>query len=242
MEPYLFYGKIRPERAQLSLGFDLRFQHSSTGHTGRIEVSVILNELVARVYTDEVWDIFDLRNLVSNVIRTELSAFGYLVGRAYDIEITRVLRLEEKLDHVFGIEVDCIAVPRRESPVEQKLLALRPFLQGESGIYVSRCLMDLMSALRYADDTAFYCYRAVEALRNHCVKTQGKAISGRDAQWELFRSISGVSRDEIALLSDSAKGVRHGGFAAFDGSGRALLLEKAWEIVDRYLAAIQKSA
>ena len=194
LEPYLFYGKIRPERAQLSLGFDLGFQHFSTGHTGRIEVSVILNELVARVFTDETWDIYDLRNLVNNVIRTELSALGYLMGRAYDIDITRVLRLEEKLDYVFGIEVDCIATPRRESPVEQKIQALRPLLQGESGMYVSRCLMDLMSALRYADDTAFYCYRAVESLRNHCVETQRKTLPSRDAQWELFRSISGVSR------------------------------------------------
>src|ERR1700743_3706066 len=108
MEPYLFYGKVLPERAQISLNFSLDFSHISSGNTGRAEVRIILNQVSVVVHVKEKWDIFDLRNLVKNIVQSNLAMVGYLKGLAYDLEITRVLNPACGVDYVFGIDIPCI--------------------------------------------------------------------------------------------------------------------------------------
>lgn len=236
MEPYLFYGKILPERAQISLSFGLGFSHFTSGDTGKAEVSIVLNQLSVIVRTEKEWDIFDLRNVVRHIVQTNLAMIGYLKGCAYDLEITRVLNSAIGIDYVFGIDVPVIAKPRESIDLGNELKKLRPKTVGKNGVFLNRCFNDLVSAMRDADDTGFYCYRAVEALRHHCANVHD--ISGKNAQWEKLREISGVDEPTIRTLENSAQSIRHGGVSGLTQHDRGNLLKITWEIVDAYIAKI----
>jgi hypothetical protein len=237
METYQFFGKIHPERAQISVFSQLGFEHLTTAASGRADVSIILNQLMVTIYSDTIWDIYTLRNIVLNIVNSDLTAIGYLKGYAYDVEVTRALNALRGLDEVFGIDVPCIALPRKDVALDTELDALRLTLGSRHGMYINRCFADLTFALRHADDTAFYCYRAIEALRRHCAASNGIEDNNRAVQWRKFREVANVDEGEVRNISEAAKDVRHAGFANFDSEGRAKILTQTWAIVDRYLAA-----
>lgn len=144
MEPYLFQGLVLPERAQLSLGFPLKFEHVSTGVSAEAKVSIVLNQVAVWVTSEHDWNIFDLRNVVKNIVHGHLSMIGYLKGLAYDVEITRVLSREREIDYVFGIDIPCIANRNQDINLNEKLLQLRPTTAGEHGVFILRCFDALM--------------------------------------------------------------------------------------------------
>jgi len=109
MEQYLFTGTILPERAQLSLQFALGFEHLTSGQPAQAKVSVVFNQLAVWVDSESEWNILDLRNVVQNVVQSELALVGYLRGYAYDLELTRVLNQGRGIDYVFGIDTPCLA-------------------------------------------------------------------------------------------------------------------------------------
>ncbi|PIF27429.1 hypothetical protein CLU88_2321 [Acidovorax sp. 56] len=85
MEPYLFSGVVLPERAQLSLQFVVGFSHLGSNINGIAKVSIVLNQVAVWVESEHDWDLFDLRNVVRNIIQTQLAMVGYLKGYAYDL-------------------------------------------------------------------------------------------------------------------------------------------------------------
>ena len=52
MEPYLFHGVVLPERAQISLHFELEFSHVASGVRGVAKVSIVLNQVAVWVDSD----------------------------------------------------------------------------------------------------------------------------------------------------------------------------------------------
>lgn len=237
MEPYLFHGIVLPERAQLSLGFSVNFGHISTGVNGQAQISIVFNQVVVWVTCEHDWNIFDLRNVVKNIVQGHLSMLGYLKGYAYDFEITRVLSRERKIDYVFGIDIPCIANRNQGIDLNEALFQLRQKTAGERGVFILRCLGDLASAMKHADDTGFYCYRAIESLRHHCAAENNLGEASKALQWQKFRDIACVEEASIRLIKTAADPLRHGepGTEAID---RADLFTTTWAIVDAYLSKV----
>jgi len=238
MQTYLFYGVILPERAQISLNFELGFSHLTSGEEGRAKVSIVLNQVAVTVVTKVTWNIHDLRNVVKSILQNELAMIGYLKGYAYDLELTRVLNPSQDIDYVFGIDVACISKPRESIDLDAELKKLKPKTVGRNGVYINRCLSDLVSAMKHADDTGFYCFRAIESLRLHCASVHNIDIDNKKAQWEKFREVSGSDKDDIDKITEAAKPVRHGDIAGITGNEREELFKKTWDVVESYLERI----
>lgn len=228
-----------PERAQLSLAFSLGFSHLTSGADGEAHVSIILNQIAVAVESPHEWDIFDLRNVVLNLVRGQLDAIGYLVGHAYDLEITRVINRELSVDYVFGIDMPCIASRGRTNDLTASLTELRGKLVGLQGIFLHRCFADLVSAMKNADDTGFYCYRALESLRHHCAAAHDLSDKSKTVQWEKFREVASTDRDSIDQIKAAADPARHGEAADISSVRRGELLTATWIIVDSYLAQVE---
>jgi hypothetical protein len=190
VEPYIFYGVVLPERAQLSLSFGLKFSHLLTGVRAVAQVNIVLNQVAVWVDSEHNWEVHDLRNVVKNIIQTHLAIIGYLKGYAYDLELTRVLSKERGVDWVFGIDIPCITNRNQSDDLNEELLRVRTKTIGEHGLYLNRCFNDLVSAMKHADDTGFYCYRAVESLRHHFASMSGLKETSKAQQWQKFREIS----------------------------------------------------
>ena len=109
---------------------------------------------------------------------------------------------------------------------------------GENGILINRCFSDLVSAMKHADDTAFYCYRAIESLRLHCAVSHGLKDKKPKIQWEKFREVLSLSKDKFVKITESSKLVRHGDVASITGEERADILKETWDVVTSYLEKV----
>jgi hypothetical protein len=239
VEPYLFYGVVRPERAQLSIQFALDFVHVTSGVNAHAKVSVILNQVVVWVGSDHKWDVHDLRNVVQNIVQSHLAMVGYLMGYAYECEITRILNQTQEIDYVFGIDVPCLANRVKGADLHEALMKLRSKAQGVNGLYLQRCFSDLVSAMKHADDTGFYRYRAIESLRHHCAALHGLAAADKSAQWEKFRAVSGSDEKVLREIKAAADPTRNGAVgSSVTNIDRAKLFTSTWDIIDAYVNAV----
>lgn len=238
MEPYLFHGVVLPERAQLSLQFSLHFSHVTSDVNGVAKVSVILNQVAVWVESDYEWDIFDLRNVVKNLVQNHLAMIGYLKGYAYDFEVTRVLNQSLGIDYVFGIDIPCLAERGKLINVQDALVKLRDKTIGPNGVFLYRCFNDLVSSMKHADDTGFYCYRAIESLRHHCAAVNDLSSAKKCKQWEKFREVSGCDEQTLRAIQVAADPLRHGETVGISSEDREKLLTSTWDVVDAYLKSV----
>lgn len=235
MQPYIFQGIVLPERAQLTLQFSLGFEHLSSGISATAKVSILLNQVVVWIETDHDWDVFDLRNVVANIVQSQLQMIGYLKGYAYDFELTRVVRNEPAIDHVFGIDIPCLTERSKDVDLSEAFTKLREKTTGRNGIYLNRCFGDLVSAMKHADDTGFYCYRAIEALRHHCAAVHCIAQESKSIQWQKFREVAHCEEETLREIKVAADPLRHGDVVGSTSTDRQRLFTITWNTVDRYL-------
>ncbi len=233
--PYYFQGVVLPERAQLSLHFTLSFSHITSRVAGVAKVSIVLNQVAVWIESDHEWDIFDLRNVVKNLVQSNLDMVGYIKGYSYDFEITRVLNPSRSVDYVFGIDIPCLADRNKSLDLNAELIKLREKTVGQNGVFLARCFSDLASAMKNADDTGFYCYRAIESLRHHCAAIHGLSSSDKSTQWKKFREVIVCDENMLLSIKQAADPLRHGEAVGSTSDDRATLFMKTWDVVDGYL-------
>jgi hypothetical protein len=102
-----------------------------------------------------------------------------------------------------------------------------------------RCFNDLISSMRHADDTGFYCYRAIESLCHHCAVVHGLSTGKKDKKWQKFREISGCSEQTIRAINAAANPIRHGEVLGITSDEREKLFNMTWDVVDGYLNSVQ---
>ena len=238
METYQFEGVVLPERAQISIQKSLQFTHVTSGATGIANISIILNQVAVWVDSEIEWEIFDLKNVVKNLLQTELAIVGYLEGYAYDLEIKRVTNRHLGIDYVFGIDIPCIGERNRSIDKAAKISLISQKLSGPEGILLHRCFNDLAMAMKNAEDTGFYCYRAIESLRQHCALKFNLPSKEKGKQWQKLKEVAQCDEDVILKIKSVADSVRHGGTASLTSDDRNNLFIMTWDIVDAYVQNI----
>jgi hypothetical protein len=241
MNIYHLQGVIHPRRAQIQNHFfEAKVTHASSGKTATIRARILMNELSVWVETPDEWDIFDLRNAVRYLIQTELALVGFLLGLFYTVEIVRVIYEALKIDVVYSLAIPCIANREKELSFQVALAQLTQLCVGENGLYIQRCMNDLLLAMQQPEDTAFFCYRAIEGLKNHAMEGQAKAPKNKSVQWEYFRNAAGCTREEINFIKTEADRLRHSADLLVKSEDRAVLFTQTWNIVEAYIKSLSK--
>lgn len=235
MEAYLIEGTVLPERARLDLQFGQQFTHIATGVTGSMTVSILCNRVVVWLETPTEWDIFDLRNLVKYVLLNELAIVGFLHGYTYELDVSRVLNRERGIDVVYGIDVPCIALRNQSVNKEKMHILIREKTVGPEGVFLHRCLHDLSMAMKSAEDTGFYCYRALEALRQHCIVKFSLQPDKKGDQWRKLREIAKCDEATTREIEAAAAHTRHGGVTPITDNERQRLFLNTWNVVEGYI-------
>lgn len=238
MTTYLFLGLVHPERAQLTLNCSFGFTHLTSATKAIARISISLNQIAVWIDTEVAWDIYDLRNVVKSIVSHELEIIGFVKGYAYDVEIRRVLNPAHQIDYVFGVDIPCITERNKDIDLTTRITDIRSKINGPEGVYLHRCFADLVSAMKNADDTGFYCYRAIESLRQHCIIKYGLDPTKKANQWLKLRDIAGCSEDTLREIKESADASRHGEIAAITSEQRKQLFLLTWDVIDGYLAGI----
>ncbi|WP_232080706.1 hypothetical protein [Variovorax sp. SRS16] len=201
-------------------------------------MSILVNQISVQIDSGYEWGVLDLRNVVKGILQLQLAIIGFLKGYAYDFAVTRVINHRREIDYVFGIDVPCISKPRETTNLEVALTELRGKVLGQHGVFVQRCLSDLLSALKNADDTGFYCYRAIESLRHHCAAVHGVAHAGKAVQWVKFQEVSGATEEVLRAIKAEADPLRHGDVFGISEDNSVKLLTSTWEVVEGYFKSV----
>ena len=243
MEPYIFIGKILPERAMLSLSIpSTQINFADGTSSAEMKVNILLNQLLVKIDTDHQWNVNDLRNTVRDLVQSYLSMIGFIAGHAYDLEITRVICDERGIDYVFGIDIPCLNEISVGKDKAKEMEKLQRCSEGENGKFIRRCLNDLVSAMKNVEDTGFYCYRAVEALRNHSASESNLSDQKDATKWDHFRSVAGVERESIMAVKAYADPLRHGRPTGITEAERIIIFQGTWGIVQAYFNALAQAA
>ncbi|MHB1276101.1 MAG: hypothetical protein ACYCXQ_06120 [Candidatus Humimicrobiaceae bacterium] len=237
---YILKGIIHPERAHLTIGSPIKFPktiHISSQKELCIELNIVLNHVTIWIETIEEWNIYDLRNIGRYLTNTVCSILTFINGYYYEVEIIQILSKEKGIDWVFGIDTPCISKRNSIEELKEKFdVILKIIITGEVGIYLQRCFRDLNLALKDTEDTAFYCYRAIESLKQYCkVKFN---ISKENKQWKKVSEICGYEQDYIKNIKDNANNLRHGGYASHTDKERAEFLTKTWNVIEGFVKNI----
>ena len=97
-------------------------------------------------------------------------------------------------------------------------------------------LGDLREAIRSPNLTAFFCYRAIESLRQ-CYLDPDKRDdeAERRNSWQLMRNELRVDRSWINQIQEASTLERHGILQAMSGEQRVNLMLHTWKVVDRFI-------
>jgi hypothetical protein len=103
-------------------------------------------------------------------------------------------------------------------------IRLGPLVSATVGTPLLRwAIADSQRAIEAPDDTAFYCYRAIESLR-HLFLDGDDEGAVRSRSWERLRDELGLTRDELDSVKEFADKRRHGGHSVLTEDDRRLCL------------------
>ena len=192
-----------------------------------------LNQVTVWIYSEDEWNIFDLRNAVKQTVNDIVSIIGFLKGYAYSIEITQVVNDDRGIDYVFGIDIPCIEERNKNIKLKEKILGILEKTSGEHGIFIHRSLNDLIMAMQHPQDTGFYCFRAIESLRHYC-RVRFNIETELD-QWKKVNSISGYDKDHIEIVRQFALPTRHGDIVPISSEDREKIFMKTWDVIEAFI-------
>ncbi|MCP6758934.1 MAG: invasion associated locus B family protein [Fischerella sp. CENA71] len=240
MKRYYFSGVIHPERAALTVqevGFKIGKLDGNSCLT--LKFSIVCNQITCIVECDsDDEDIFSLRNLVKSSIETVISLLGFLKGYAYDIEITKVFDEECSFCWVFGIDLPSVeniysSFNKDIEKLNEAINSIGHLCLMKEGIYIARCLNDLRMSMRYLDDSAFYCFRAIETIKQYFGDIMGTEKDGE--QWLAMRNAIGGEKEYLDFVRKLAFPARHGVPTIITDEDRGKIFTITWSVVERFI-------
>ncbi|MYM23640.1 hypothetical protein GTP46_13375 [Duganella sp. FT135W] len=232
-------GKVLPERANVNLpkSVVLKILPGRAIPEGSVVVvAVICSQISIVVHSrEEIADLQALAHECEGMCRMIVDCLGFLLTCGYDIEVTQVSSAGG-LHVVYGVKpADFRPIPYSDENIQsvfERLLTVPRDYQ----LQYRRALADYREAIRSHEDTAFFCYRVVEDLRQvFVVDEQGKEAQTWNRLWEALP----VAEDTRAYVKDIirplATGNRHGGGSSISHELRLEMLEKTSKIIAAFV-------
>lgn len=224
-----FVGIVHPQSG--SWYFDGPIELTRDG--AAVTITIMNSTFRASVRTQAIADLDSLWNQTASDVRTALDSLSYL--RAAPINIELVGGTMDDRAHIgIALAWDALAA-NAEGHFDGSTTG--PVLKAAyADAQVRHALADLRMALEYVDDTGFYCYRAIESIRQcYIAEGQGDEGSARRMSWSRMRDELSIERSEIDVVTDLAKPRRHGQHSAISSDERFEALALARRIVRAYI-------
>ncbi len=208
--------------------FSLSMNHSAYGEC-KIEAEFEDTSFVFNLKTSEpIQDMSALHNDMTEISRSLYDAFGYLEGYALPVDILQIEHRETGQAFIFPGFVPELQASKNERPIMVDLLTTlavgTPILR--------HTLSDLREAILSPKDTAFFCFRAIEDIRQMFVGTSDQ--SERESWKQMSQSLR-INRSFVEEIRAKAIPNRHGQFLPLERADRIKLLTKSWKVVDRFI-------
>ncbi|NIA68969.1 hypothetical protein HBA54_10225 [Pelagibius litoralis] len=231
MSTIVFHGRVIPERADFNAtgSGGNPIQRSIETPFGEIgcHFTILKSVISVRCITNNVEiNLETLRNLVVNsLVSVFTDAHGIASGIGYDVEIVSALNVDSGYLRVFGAD------ERIDTTDPFPELAQLVQLAG-SDLQLRSAMANFRRSIRMPIETAFYCYRAIEAVKGFFLSM----TSGRKdiAAWREMRTALNLQQSTLAEFKVAADQMRHGIIVDQTWGQRKRQMEIAREVVRRF--------
>ena len=231
---YTFFGVVHPERANVKIPkVEMKLGGNEAGIDGGLTVWISLSKITAIFVSEQpVDDPHTLKNYVDQAVRVLVDAVGFCNGCGYDIEIIQMVDSSDNTPLIFDVGIPALQDRAQNMGIEVPNIV--NLFADRRGIYLQSCFADFREAIRSPKDTGFFCFRAIEDLRQFFVVE--KKCKSKQKSWECLRNDLGVDRSTIEEVQDFSDPVRHGESIYISGSDRSTILTKTQDIIGKFIA------
>lgn len=188
---------------------------------------------------DENADLVTLKNYVRVAVMGAVDMLNYLWGQGWDVEVTSVRKPNgEQVYFSAGVQELYEAQAERPFAFEREQQFEQLWQVVLKSQHLRRALGNLREAIRLPEDTGFFCYRAVESIRQHFWKEGDR--DDRNQSWVLLRKALRIDKSWIDALTPFAEEQRHGGTPYMSGEARVSAMKRAWKVVDRFCVYLHR--
>lgn len=216
MDAFVFFGKIVPERADLTIQNARRNLENKAGVTiGDIQVDIknsqaliLLNLNLQLLGLSMPVDFYTVKNLAYDQSKMFISLSALFLGGGFDIDIPKGFHIGSGRTETFAPR----SLPIVEFINQHNKLDVTQALRAtylSTGRFIQFAIEDFSDALRIQNRNAmFLFYHSIESLRKYVGSAH--AITDENKQWAKLREILGVPREDIDFIKTFADPVRHG--------------------------------
>lgn len=228
---YVFQGSILPNRANMDISDEVKTSITRGQHQGEVTIHFEGADIIVEFDLEgDLVNILTFRNLVRNIVDSVVTPVCYLTGTNLSFELSSVRAPNEKT-HTFGVSVPEVDGLDDPDSLFGELSRIMSLYDGDGGNYLRSSLRDYYLAMDSPLDTGFYCYRAIESLRQN-FQTEG--MSSGDA-WPVLRDRLGIDKSDIMTVKELADDRRHGDIIDVPGQDREEILNLTWDMIMKYV-------
>jgi hypothetical protein len=222
-------GRVHPERADVRFG-EITWS-ASDGST--VSITCDSSQLFIRADFQNCDGYVAAYIQAQHVAETVVGALGFALGTGYSVELIQLIE-ESGASHVFGVRPGNLSFPEGD-PIFGSALEL-----SRKDLFFRFALRDYARAIGTIVDCAFYCYRAIEAIKS------AFDLRGEPGGWAAMHSSLGTTREQIEnVVKAFADPVRHGNWFSMQpttSAERNAMLVLTREILARYVQAMLSPA
>lgn len=226
---YLFSGRVHPERYAWQLPFSFKWVTEAESGPVATTVELAASQVSVRFEGDNPGSLLDLKVHASEMARIAVNALGFVSAAGLDVEIATCVEPDGSF-RTFNTGFDGLRTVDGAITEEEQAELVQLLTEGLRRGELRHALADLNEAIRAPYDTGFFCFRAVESVRQLYLP-EGEADEGqaRKTSWEAMRSALGIDKDELGWLTTVAIPRRHGEHRGIseDDRRRALRIARA---------------
>jgi len=169
------------------------------------------------------------------MILAQLDAVGLLLTQAFFIQLDSLIDASKQTVTILDVE------PNRSIAVEDRisLQDIRNANNYYPGFFLRVAIRDYSEAMRSPRSAAFYCYRAIESLRQFF--EQMLLIDDRNFAWKIFREHIPINEEDTRKVGELAKADRHGEPFAITGDARFFCIRIACAAIVYFVEIISAS-
>jgi hypothetical protein len=225
---FIITGRVHPERADIKFG-PIEWTLEDDGHvtaqcdSSQITVSLDLKSI-------DGWRTAFVTG--EHFAHIAVGALGFSLGSGYSVELIQVTE-ESGVPHVFGVRPVGDSADDWLGFTAHEPTFLRCFDLANHDVLFRLALRDYLRAITATTDCAFYCYRAIEA-----IKSAFEAKIGGEG-WQAMHTTLGTSGDAItSVVKTFADPVRHGNWLdakPTDSKTRWEMLKLTRDVLTKYI-------
>lgn len=206
---FIFHGTVRPAGTWHRKDPLVLNEPAST-----VKISMQEGELEIGVDTPDDISLDDIKVEVQEIATAFVDAFAFHVGMELRPELTHAFKEGSEVGtHLYpGRPIESsYRVPGKPGAIRLPANALEELTDAAIHLTHARlALSDLQRALLNHRDSGFYCYRAIESMRQFFLDGDD-AGSATSASWKNFREVLQLKESDIMRVKQAADPRRHGG-------------------------------